>query len=789
VTNERPPYLVALAVAGVVLAGYVVTLAPSVTFWDAGEFIAASKILGIPHPPGTPLFVMVAHVWARIFPFGEYAWRTNFLSALCGATGAGLWFLVAHEALRGTTQHLLVGQATLVRMGGAISAALCAAFGFTMWQNSNETEVYAVAVLTIATVTWLALRWRAHRGTPRGSKLLLLALYLGGVSIGNHLLALLVGPALIMFLAVTLYREPAEDVAERRREWAEAAVVLGAWMLLVGVGLGNSMLVFVGALLYGMALVFAFRSGAGRFALLALVFASVGVTTYLFLYIRAGQSPVINEADPSTFQSLLQVIRRDQYGVRTPLDNPTELHGPDNTGRTMTLIGLQLLNYLQYFDWQWAKSITATLGAFPLRTLVTLLFLTLGLRGLIAQREGDRGSWWLLLTLFLTTGLGLVAYMNFEPGNTIGYDLYPDPNDHEVRERDYFFIASFLVWGVWVGLGLGALARRWMRSLGSSAWVAGVLFGVAVIPFALNFTAASRKHGADARLAGDFAYDLLNSVPPYAVLFTFGDNDTFPLWWAQEVAGYRRDVTVICLALAETDWYMRQLRQNPTREFEPDSAPAIWKQYPRGPRPNWPLHSMTDSDIQSAVPQYLPRDVSLRFGTHEVTLARGDLLYAKDFLSIRVLQENLGRRPLAWGLSAAGNSYHLDSLLLQQGLAIRVLPEPLDSTATALIDYRMMLKAPLDLAVSDSLLFSTYRYADLLRRGARGLETTSSSTASTLSVVFTQMAYAYEARGDKAMTVRYLEPASKLSNNPAIKRALEELKAESGTTPGPANQP
>src|SRR5215210_8117244 len=95
-----PPYRTAAVVAAVVLAVFVLTLAPTVTFWDAGEFIAAAKTLGIPHPPGTPLFVMIAHVWAMLLPIGEYAFRTNLLSAVLSAAGAGLFFLIAHQMVR-----------------------------------------------------------------------------------------------------------------------------------------------------------------------------------------------------------------------------------------------------------------------------------------------------------------------------------------------------------------------------------------------------------------------------------------------------------------------------------------------------------------------------------------------------------------------------------------------------------------------------------------------------------------------------------------------------------------
>jgi hypothetical protein len=144
----------------VVLLGYLLTLAPTVTFWDAGELIAAAKTLGIPHPPGTPLFVMIAHVWAMLFPLGEYAFRTNVLSALLSAAGAGLFFLVAHQSIRALTADLEGETARLLRLGGAGGAALLGAFTFTNWQNSNETEVYSVATFTIAAMAWLAHVWR-----------------------------------------------------------------------------------------------------------------------------------------------------------------------------------------------------------------------------------------------------------------------------------------------------------------------------------------------------------------------------------------------------------------------------------------------------------------------------------------------------------------------------------------------------------------------------------------------------------------------------------------------------
>ncbi|MEP6591276.1 MAG: DUF2723 domain-containing protein, partial [Gemmatimonadota bacterium] len=130
-----------------VLLGYLATLAPSVTFWDAGEFLAAARTLGIPHPPGTPLFVLIAHTWGLLVPFGDYAWRLNLLSAVCGAAAAGCWFLVAHASVTRMYHEVADSPRGALAIGAGAAAALLTAFSFTNWQNAVETEVYSVAML------------------------------------------------------------------------------------------------------------------------------------------------------------------------------------------------------------------------------------------------------------------------------------------------------------------------------------------------------------------------------------------------------------------------------------------------------------------------------------------------------------------------------------------------------------------------------------------------------------------------------------------------------------------
>ncbi|HLG06048.1 MAG TPA: hypothetical protein VI383_07860, partial [Gemmatimonadales bacterium] len=599
-------------------------------------------------------------------------------------------------------------------------------------------------------------------------------------AIGNHLLGLLVAPAVVAFMVAELRIHPATDPLTRRSETGETAVMSGLGALLIGVGLGSRTLVLLGGAAFLAALLYAGGRGRLGFGLALLGIALIGVTPYLFLYLRAGQDPVINEADPSTWNALAEVIRRAQYEVRTPFDDPTFRHDdPANPGRGARIIMLQVLNYIQYFDWQWARGVSRQVFGFPVRTLVTLVFFGLGIRGIRAQWRTDRSGAWMLLVLFVATGIGLMAYMNLKPGYSLGFNWYPDVNQHEVRERDYFFLVSFVVWGLWAGLGLLTIAGS-LRTLARPARSYPV-FLIALLPFILNFRAADRRSGPDARLPGDFAYNLLNSVPPYGILFTYGDNDTFPLWWAQEAEGIRRDVVVVCLALAQTEWYMRQLRDNPVRRFEASGAPAVWRDQP-DPPPTWPVHTMTDEEIRAAVPQALPTDVTLPVGRHQITLPARTALYGKDFLSLRIIQQNFGRRPIAWAVTAAGEAYGLDRFLVQRGLALVLESEPVDTTRSD-YDLRRMMGVPLDIPATERLVEETYRYAGLLTAPSprtRPLESTASGIASTLGLPYSQLAFAMDLRSDTVKLARYLDRAIRLTDNPALAASLELLR---GTIP------
>jgi len=752
-------------VALLVLIGYVITLAPTVTLWDAGEFITAAKVLGIPHPPGTPLFVLVGHVWGAVVAVGGYAWRLNLMSACFSAAGAGCLFLVTHR--------LLAGEERTLRIGGAAAAAILSAFTFTVWQNSNETEVYTVATFSIAAISWLCLRWRDLRGTERAPHFLLLVVYVAALSIGNHLLALLVGPAVSLFICYTLRTAPASDPAERRVEWAEWAALSALWIVLIAVGLGSTPLLYLGGVLFAGALVACVLAGSLAFPLVALGVAAVGVSTYAFLYIRSGLQPLLDEADPETWRNLLAVIRREQYGARGPLDNPTFLPGPDNPGRTAAIFGQQLINYFQYWSWQWGKGLRG--WAAPLAP--ALLFTALGLLGFDEARRRDRGIAYLLAAVWLVTGLGLVLYMNFKPGFSLYWDRYPSMDQHEVRERDYFFVASFQIWGVLAGIGLVRALRLLARAGPVPRWALGAAAAIALLPFALNFRAASRRHGPDATIARDFAYNMLQSVEPYGVVFTFGDNDTFPVWYLQEVEGVRQDVTLINLSLANLDWYLRQLATRPTRPFDPNAAPAVYRALAPPQPPPGPALRLTIDAINNMAPLRVSEDSRFRAGALELPIRKDQVFRVADQVILYTIASYLPPpgRPVTFGVSSGRGSWlGLDPHLAMQGLVFKVVPR----ADTVKRFVRGIQGTAVDSARTTLLVDSVFQYGKLFAVDTLELEPAADQVATSFAVAFLELGNAAALRGDQRQALAYLRRGYHLNPSPALADVLRRIETE-----------
>jgi hypothetical protein len=435
-----------------------------------------------------------------------------------------------------------------------------------------------------------------------------------------------------------------------------------------------------------------------------------------------------------------------------------QVHGAENTGRSLSLLWWQVVNYLQYFDWQWANGLAPLRPVFALvRLPFTLLFIALGVSGASFLRRIDRPVFWLLLVLFLTTGPMLVGYMNFKPGSSLLWNVYPDPGMHEVRERDYFYAVSFAAWGLFAGLGVVVLYVRLRET--------ALVFVLAAVPLLLNFRAASRRLGPDVSLPRDFAYDMLQSVEPYAILFTNGDNDTFPLWYLQEVEGIRQDVVVVNLSLANTDWYIRQIRDRPVRRYVVEQASAA---------PSLVL-KMSEREIANFRAHYLPQVYLFRVGRITHIYNEGRPLYPSDLLVLRLIEGNYRSRPIYFSTANGPDTrLRLDDYLTQEGLVFHLYPQfPPDSTRLRPGAFDPLVDVPR----TDQLVRSVYRYAKLLEADSLQLEPAAAGIAADLSMPFLSLGRAYAVEGSRRRAVQNLRMAYKLSPNPRLEAVIDSLSA------------
>jgi hypothetical protein len=655
----RPSYRAAAVTAAAVLALYVVTLAPTTAMWDASEYITAAYTLGIPHPPGNPLFVLLGRV-ASLLPFGNVAFRINLLAAVCSALAAGIWFLVAERVL---AQWIEV---RWVRRVGAVLAALLSATAFTVWNQSVVNEkVYTVSLAFFAVVSWLTVLWCDDPDGRRADRILLLIAYLIGLGYTNHPAGFLVGPAVA---TAVLVRRPR---------------TLLRWRLLLG-------------------------------AVFAL---AVGLTPFALEPIRAAHHPALNEGDPTgctdrigfactfsdtTVRRLMANVNREQYGK------------PDLSERQAPF-SAQLGMWWLYFKWQWLRDPHD--GARPLQDILALIFLSLGIAGGVVHYRRDRASFWFFGPLIGTTTVALVYYMNFKYGASQAPELAGVAR--EVRDRDYFYLWSYSAWSVWAALGLVA-TWRFLADRGGPTprWRATApVLVLGLLPLVGNFRAASRAGEWATR---EWARDILNSVEPYGILITGGDNDTFPLWYAQEVEGVRPDVTVAVTSLLNTDWYMRGLLRRPAVQYDGAAGPAVY----RGkswPIPTKPILSLTPAEL-AQVPEYLDVREPLRFDQGDIhavidprRLEEGVPLRS-DLLVLQMLKDNAGVRPFYISRSTAGYAHALglDAYALTQGLVTKIAPTPITASAdTVAVGGLGHVDVARGLA-----LWKSYRFpAALIRRG------------------------------------------------------------------------
>ncbi len=757
--------LVAAGVFVYALVLYLLTVAPTASFWDAGEFIAIADGLQVSHPPGAPFYMLVGRLFSMVFaPIlglfverGEVALAVNLASVLASALTVLLTHLVIVRLVRiwqGTPETWSPVD-RLAALGGGVVGALTFAVTDSFWFNAVEAEVYAMSMFFTAIVVWLILRWREekleeeaalrardeHPFGLKSDRYLVLIAYLFGLAIGVHLLNVLT----LFFIALVVYFADFE-----RETWTTQK----RWIGIVGAGVAASVIfLFIypglvqglpslaesfGSLTLTLLVVAAVSVGAvwwtqtrrrpiGNLVALSVLMLLVGYSTYALIFIRSAADPPIDENDPETTEAIVSYLKREQYGA-TPLfkgatyDNATRQFTRDEKffPRRWSPMPQHVQTYAQYdsdaeFFWKyqvghmyaryflwnfvgktsdvqdapWTSGLIARASTAEVRTpsedasynVYFGLPLLLGLIGMVFHFTRDWRRAFAVAVLFFITGIGIILYLNQTP-------LQP-------RERDYSYVASFFAYSLWVGIGATGLVSLVAGSLAEAGKRSGLQLGAATAVAALLFIAVPGlmlqqnydDHDRSGRyVAPDFAYNMLQSLAPNAIIFTNGDNDTFPLWYLQEVEGVRRDVRVANLSLLQTPWYIKQLKDQSSR----DSAPV-------------PMTFPNDRAIDEILPiRWEPREVALpvRGLSAETREQLGNpltlpdtmawtvqgrpyaqdvnVLYVNDQVVLSILAANAAdgwKRPIYFATTAAQDSQvDLDDYLQAEGLALRVVP-------------------------------------------------------------------------------------------------------------------
>ncbi|HEY4652838.1 MAG TPA: DUF2723 domain-containing protein [Pontibacter sp.] len=643
--------LVGWVVFLIATAVYVLTLEPTASFWDAGEFIACSYKLLVPHPPGAPFYLLVGRMFSMFAGDpSQVAWWVNLLSALCSSFTVLFLFwtitIFAKKLLIKEGEEPTAGNIMLVMGAGAVGA-LAYTFSDSAWFSAVEAEVYAMSSFFTAIVFWAMLRWEEKVGEAHSDKWLVLIAYLVGLSIGAHLLNLVTIPALAFIYYYRLYK-PSLMGGIIAFAISAVIVMIILWGIIpglpsvagsvevlfvnsLGMPFGSGLLFFVllvvAAIAYGIIYSVKHNKRVLNTALLSLVFVLIGYSSYMIIPIRSSYEPTIDENDPDDIMSVVAYLKREQYGDRPLLYGPQYnaqpigqeegamryIKGKDKyipTGRKiepvydskdLTLLPRiysdapqhiddykkwvdlregqtptfgQNLSYLfryqlghmywRYFLWNFVGResdvqnagvvwFTKNEAGLPdqvanskARNAFLALPLILGIIGLVFQARKDERNAFVVGLLFFFTGIAIALYLNQPPS--------------EPRERDYTFAGSYYAFSIWIGLGVVGVAGLLGKVLrGDSARAAvATLIGLLIpgIMAAEGWDDHDRSHRYQ---SVDSARNLLDSVAPNGILFTNGDNDTFPLWYVQEVEGYRTDVRVAVLSYLNTDWYVEQM--------------------------------------------------------------------------------------------------------------------------------------------------------------------------------------------------------------------------------------
>ena len=694
ITENRVIAAVVLIVALVTLF---TTVSPSVSFWDPGERIAASYLVQVPHPPGAPMFILMGRVMSMI-PFAEdIAFRVNTISVLSGAFTVLLLYLMITRLIvyyRGNPVSL--GD-KIITYGSGVIGALSLLWSQTFWFNATEAETYAASLFLTSLVVWLGFLWYEKADEPWSERYLLLGMYVIGISIGVHLLS-----ALAIFpVALMIYFRRYEPQWGSFIKFGLGAVaaffviypgivkwipsMLDGHLTILGIEESGFLKIvpalIVAAALYGLYHSIQNKERYLNFAMLAFLLVMFGFTTYSSVIIRSNANPPMNQNQPDTMNRLVSYLNREQYGETPLFDrrwNPEPVfqqnymkYSSDFDYMIRYQFGHMYVRYLSQ-NFIGRESDEQDAGV-DWRGLYAIPFL-LALLGVWYHIRRDWKWGMVFLSLFIVTGLALAFVFNMAE---------PQP-----RERDYFFAGSFFVFAAWIGIGSAALLEtirefikdKKMQAIGIGAGAVVLFIASPVNLLTENWHERDRTGHY---VAWDYGYNLLQSVERDAILFTNGDNDTFPLWYLQDVEGIRTDVRVVNLSLLNTPWYINQLKNQ-----EPHGAKTV------------PI-SLTDSQIAQIRPmQFEPREFELpvpdhvydEFGVDDPELRehgriRWVMQNTREFNNIPIIrvQDFMVRdivttagwdRPIYFAVTIPdnGSKIGLDGYLRLEGLVQRITP-------------------------------------------------------------------------------------------------------------------
>jgi len=674
-------------------ATYILTLEPSVSFWDCGEFISCAYRLQVAHQPGYPLFAMLGKVFS-LLSMGDKT-KVPYFTNLGSAVASGATIMFLFWTITALAKKLLVAKGEepdsykqIIIIGGGLVGALVFTFTDTFWFSAVETIVFALSSLCTAIVFWAILKWDAHSDETGADKWIVFIAYVIGLSIGIHLLNLLTIPAIVLvyyfrrgrnvttggvvaafFISIVILGLVQYGVRGYTVQFAAYFDLF--FVNTLGMGFGSGAFVFflilIGLIVFGIWWSIKNNKPALNLAMLCIAFIYLGYSSFAYIPIRATANTDLNNSHPDNAFTLYGYLNRIQYGetplltgpyfdakatdqtegsiiyrkgqtkyeqagkkLNTVYDHTTFLPRMYNTENSdasyaqdaqfyRQFLGMQdsvpptfadnmswmfkwQMNqmYFRYFLWNFAgrvnqmdgqqqrggfhgyvdgdwttgildggknlpKSITQSNTYTPLYALPLIL----GLLGLGFHYQRNKRDALVVTLLWFFTGLAIVLYVN-QPS------VQP-------RERDYSYVGSFYAFAIWIGMGVIAIAEFARQKITPRTAAIGATAICLLVPIIV----ASKEWGAHDRSTKmtphDMAYNYLISCPPNAILFTYGDNDTYSLWYDQEVEGIRPDVRIVNLSLFSGDWYIRQM-QKKMNESEPLPITMSYDKYKEGVR-------------------------------------------------------------------------------------------------------------------------------------------------------------------------------------------------------------